>query len=153
MAVKPAQIVVELVAIETLGVSNELIVIVRLLLVAVRGEAHCALLVITTLTTSPLASVVLENVELLVPTFEPFTFHWYDGLVPPFVGFAVKVTFTPEHAVVPGLALIETDGVVVGTLVTRYLTVSVALSQQPAVARSTTNMMVSTGGVILLEAV
>ena len=29
--------------------------------------------------------------------FVPFTFHWYAGVVPPFVGVAVKVTEVPEH--------------------------------------------------------
>ena len=32
---------------------------------------------------------------LLVPTGEPFTFHWYTGVVPPLVGVAVKVTLVP----------------------------------------------------------
>ena len=27
----------------------------------------------------------------------PFTFHWYDGEVPPLVGVAVKVTDVPAH--------------------------------------------------------
>jgi hypothetical protein len=34
---------------------------------------------------------------LFVPTLIPFTFHRYDGVVPPFVGVAVKVTDVPEH--------------------------------------------------------
>jgi hypothetical protein len=29
---------------------------------------------------------------LLVPAFKPFTFHWYEGVDPPFVGVAVNVT-------------------------------------------------------------
>ena len=35
-----------------------------------------------------------------VPTFEPFNFHWYVGVVPPFVGVAVKVTEVPAQIVV-----------------------------------------------------
>jgi hypothetical protein len=31
----------------------------------------------------------------LLPAFTPFTFHWYAGGVPPFVGVAVKVTEPP----------------------------------------------------------
>ena len=27
----------------------------------------------------------------------PLTFHWYEGVVPPFVGVAVKVTDVPEQ--------------------------------------------------------
>ena len=30
-------------------------------------------------------------------TLVPFTFHWYAGVVPPFVGVAVKVTLVPWH--------------------------------------------------------
>jgi hypothetical protein len=45
------------------------------LLVAVGVVAQDALLVITTVTTSPLAIVDVVNVELLVPAFTPFIFH------------------------------------------------------------------------------
>ena len=27
----------------------------------------------------------------------PLTFHWYEGVAPPFVGVAVKVTVVPEQ--------------------------------------------------------
>ena len=30
-----------------------------------------------------------------MPVFIPFTFHWYDGDVPPLTGIAVKVTDDP----------------------------------------------------------
>jgi len=33
----------------------------------------------------------------LVPTFAPFSFHWYEGVVPPFTGVAVKVTLVPAQ--------------------------------------------------------
>jgi hypothetical protein len=33
----------------------------------------------------------------LVPTFTPFFFHWYDGVVPPLVGVAVKVIGAEPH--------------------------------------------------------
>jgi hypothetical protein len=33
----------------------------------------------------------------LVPAFTPFTFHWYEGVDPPFVGVAVNVTEVPEQ--------------------------------------------------------
>ena len=40
------------------------------------------------------------------------TFHWYDGLVPPFVGVAVKVTALPETlGLVPVVKAIATAGV------------------------------------------
>ena len=43
--------------------------------VAVDGLEHASDDVITTVTTSPLASVELWKVLLLVPAFTPFTFH------------------------------------------------------------------------------
>ena len=43
--------------------------------VAVIGLAHASDDVITTVTTSPLASVELWKVLLLVPALTPFTFH------------------------------------------------------------------------------
>ena len=43
--------------------------------VAVAGLAHASDEVITTVTTSPLSSVELWKVLLLVPAFTPFTFH------------------------------------------------------------------------------
>ena len=33
----------------------------------------------------------------MVPTFTPFFFHWYDGVVPPLVGVAVKVIGAEPH--------------------------------------------------------
>ena len=35
------------------------------------------------------------KVEEFVPALAPFTFHWYAGADPPFVGVAVKVTDDP----------------------------------------------------------
>ena len=32
-----------------------------------------------------------------MPTFTPFTFHWYTGEVPPFTGVAVYVTEVPAQ--------------------------------------------------------
>ena len=46
----------------------------------------------------------------MVPTFVPFTFHWYDGVVPPLVGVAVNVTDALAHTVVVGVVML-TDGV------------------------------------------
>ena len=33
----------------------------------------------------------------MVPTLAPFSFHWYEGVVPPFTGVAVKVTLVPAQ--------------------------------------------------------
>src|SRR4051794_37801694 len=56
--------------------------------------------VITTVTTSLLTSALVVKTLLLIPLFIPFTFHWYDGVVPPFTGVAVKVTAVPVQMVV-----------------------------------------------------
>ena len=49
----------------------------------------------TTDTIAPLANDAFVYVAEFVPTFAPFNFHWYDGVFPPFVGMAVKVTLVP----------------------------------------------------------
>ena len=71
----PAHTDVELAATDTDGVT-ELVVIVTVLLVAVVGEAHDALEVMITFTTSPFLSVVDEKVLVFVPAFIPLTCHW-----------------------------------------------------------------------------
>src|SRR5882724_319231 len=54
-----------------------LTVTVMVLLVTGLEEAHGdALLVIATVTWSPLASAAVENVGLLAPALTPLTFHW-----------------------------------------------------------------------------
>ena len=48
-----------------------------------------------------------------VPTLEPFTCHWYEGFVPPFVGVAVNVFDAPAHdGLVPVVCAIATLAVV-----------------------------------------
>ena len=47
--------------------------------------------------------------EAFVPAFVPFTFHWYEGEEPPFVGAAVKITLVPLHTAPVGFALIVTE--------------------------------------------
>lgn len=73
--------------------------------------------VITQVTVFPFARELFEYVVLLVPTFVPFNFHWYEGVVPPLVGVAVNVTFVPEQIFV-ALALILTLAGKVGLMVT-----------------------------------
>jgi hypothetical protein len=63
--------------------------------------------VITQVTASLFDKEVDVNVEASVPASVPFTFHWYEGDVPPFVGVAVNVTEVPEQIVV-AVAAIET---------------------------------------------
>lgn len=51
--------------------------------------------------------------------FVPFFFHWYEGVVPPLAGVAVKVTAVPEQILFPGLAEIVTlAGKTAPTLIT-----------------------------------
>ena len=62
--------------IETDGVTEAFTVMVMPLLVAVVEVGHAALEVNTHVIISPLANVEELYVELLVPTFDPFFFHW-----------------------------------------------------------------------------
>lgn len=91
-----------------------------MLVFAVTGDKQgVALEVSTTDTTFPFdnVDVVKVFVELLLPTLIPFTRHWYNGEAPPFVGVAVKVTELPAQIVLPGLALIPTEGTKTGSIV------------------------------------
>ena len=68
-----------------------------------------------------------------MPTFVPFNFHWYAGVDPPFVGVALKDTFVPEQIVVPGLAVMVTEGVTVFvTIIDTVFDVAVAGETQAA---------------------
>ena len=71
----PAQIVNEGVDILTDGVTDPVVDMARALLVAVAVLAQDALLVITTVTTFPLAIADVVKVALLIPTFPPLIFH------------------------------------------------------------------------------
>ena len=57
------------------------------------------------------------KVEEVCPTIsEPFFRHWYEGLVPPFTGFAVNVMGVPiQTDPVDKLEVTETDGVTLAT--------------------------------------
>ena len=72
----PAQIVNEGVLMLTDGATDPVVAMVSELLVAVAVLAQDALLVITTVTKSPLAIAAVVKVALLVPTLLPFIFHW-----------------------------------------------------------------------------
>ena len=60
-----------------------------------------------------------------IPAFVLFTFHWYDGLGPPFDMVAVKVTWVPAHMVVPGFAVIIIDGLVDALIVITLVAIAV----------------------------
>lgn len=107
-------------------------VMVILLLVAVVGLAQEAFDVITQLTICPFVKVVVVYVALLVPTLLPFTFHWYDGVVPPLLGVAVKVTEAPDAlGLVPEVIAMLTAGVtaVLKLMVMLLLVAVVVLAQ------------------------
>jgi hypothetical protein len=53
--------------------------------------------VIVTVTASPFDRDDELYVDELVPMFPPFSFHWYEGEDPPFVGVAVNVAEDPAH--------------------------------------------------------
>jgi len=56
--------------------------------------------IITTVTTSLFVNAAVVYVALVAPTISlPFSFHWYDGDVPPLVGVAVNVTLVPAQIV------------------------------------------------------
>ena len=104
----PTQIAVELEAIFTDGVTEGVTVIVIELDVAGEPVAQFKLEVITTVTTSPFAKVLVVYIAEFVPTFPPFNCHWYEGEAPPFVGVAVNVTDVPEQ-IAEDVELIFTD--------------------------------------------
>jgi hypothetical protein len=64
-----------LAATDTEGVTLVAVIVIGEL-VAVSVVVQVALLVIVTVTTSPLASALLIKVSLFVPTLDPFTCHW-----------------------------------------------------------------------------
>ena len=92
----PLQTGFEDAVIETDAACTRLTVIETELEVAGEPLTQAAFDVITHVTTSPLAGMYEYNV-LLVPTLDPLTFHWYDGVVPPLAGVAVNVTEVPAQ--------------------------------------------------------
>jgi len=77
------------------GVTGAFTVITTLADTADVGAAQSAFEVSTTVTLSLLLSVEVVNESLFDPAFTPFTFHWYEGEVPPFTGVAAKVMLLP----------------------------------------------------------
>ena len=68
--------------------------------VAVVGLAQASLETMSSLITSPLLGVMLDNVERPVPTVLPFMYHWYVGPEPPFVNEELKLTTEPAQTAV-----------------------------------------------------
>lgn len=119
--VVPGQmVVVWSAAMETEGVNTGFTTMVIGRLVAATGEAQSAFEVISTVTKSPLFRLLEEKEELFVPTFDPFTFHWYAGALPPFTTVAEKLTVAPAQ-----MLFAEAEMVTAG--VTKGLTVMVMI--------------------------
>ena len=53
----------------------------------------------------------------MVPTFAPFSFHWYEGVAPPPTGVAVKVMLVVGVTTPEALDEIDTDAVTNGVAV------------------------------------
>jgi hypothetical protein len=105
----PLHMDVELACIVRPGATPGVIVIVTLLEVTLVVPAHALVDVNTQVTMSLLLNEDEAYELLLVPTLLPFTFHWYDGLVPGLLTTALNVTEVPWQAVVV-LALIVMPG-------------------------------------------
>ena len=67
-----------------------------------------AVLVIIHHTLSPLASEASLYLLLLIPTAVLSLYHWYTGMLPPFMGLAVKVTAVPPQIAGPAVAVMVT---------------------------------------------
>jgi hypothetical protein len=105
----------ETLVIETVGVNIGFTVTVTAALVAVGVVGQGSFEVTTTDTWSLLFSEFEVNVleVVLLPTFVPFTLHWYRGVVPELAAVAVKVTLVPAQKVLAGETLLMlTVGVV-----------------------------------------
>src|ERR1044071_5107813 len=125
----PAQIEVDVDVID-IDAGCVVIFITTWLLLAVGVVRQFELLVITTVTTSLLASVDEVNVEFVAPaTALPLMNHWYVGAAPPSVAVVVNVTAVPVHT---GFwsAAIATVGVTVDVVISIALLVAVAGLEQ-----------------------
>ena len=81
-----AQTVEASAAIETVGVTVAVTVMVTALLATTVDEGHIALLVNCNVMTSPVTNALDVYVEAVAPEmFTPFFFHWYNGDEPPLV--------------------------------------------------------------------
>jgi hypothetical protein len=97
----PAQMILSASEEETLTLAGRTgsTVVVILLLVAGLPIAQVALEVSTTETVCPFVNKVVLYVGLLEPTGAAPTYHWYEGVEPPLVGVAVKLTLVPAQMI------------------------------------------------------
>ena len=85
---------------------------------------------------SPFDGVVVK-VGLFVPAEMPFTFHWYTGARPPFVGIAVKVADEPVQIGLTGVEMATLAGRVAFTTIVIALEVTGLPLTQAALEVST----------------
>jgi len=88
----------------------EMTLTVIALLVAVGIVVQPALLVITTVTTSPFCKMEIKAVPIAPGTFTPFTCHWNVGALPPSVVLVINNVLLPAQVGL-GPDVIDTDGV------------------------------------------
>ena len=114
----PAQTLLAEAAMVTLTGRLGLTVMVNVFDVAGFPVAHASLEVTTHITLS-FSAGVYEYVGLSVVASMSFTFHWYDGASPAFVGVAVNVTVVPAQTLLAE-ADIETltSGISAGSSIT-----------------------------------
>ena len=90
----------------------------------------------------------MVKILLFVPTFTPFTFHWYAGLLPPFTEAAVKVILVPVQVLMVE-AVIVTDAIkLLPTLIT-----TVSFFTQPPALLTVKKYCVDTVGVTVGSAI
>src|ERR671912_770325 len=87
------------------------------LLVAVGVDTQARSLVMITVTTSPSFRSSVVNLSESVPLSTPLTCHWYDGLAPPLVGVAVKVTDVPSQMLVVEAEMVTSGSTLVDVMV------------------------------------
>ena len=135
----PSQIDVVLAEMVTSG-STLVDVMVIGLLSAVGVDTQARSLVMITVTTSPSCKLFVVNLSLSVPASTPLTCHWKEGLAPPLVGLAVKVTEAPSQIVVVD-AVMLTSGSTLDELMVISLLSAVGVDTQ---ARSLVMITVTT---------
>jgi hypothetical protein len=108
-------------ATETLTGRLGFTVMLTVLEVAGLPDAQPSLDVRTQLTISPFTKVEVVKVLLFEPTLPPFSFHWYVGEEPPFVGVAVNVTSLPwQTGFAEGAIVIPTATIELTVIVTAF---------------------------------
>lgn len=75
--------------------------------------------------------------EVAPPIELPFNSHWYDGLLPPFVGVAVNVTAVPLQMLLPVEPILTDAGTVPSVMVTAGLVPVELVTQERLLVKTT----------------